>query len=100
MSFINNLLKVFVGDKSKKDIKEIQPIVDQILKIEPTLINLSHDELRAKTGEFKSKIAAGTADINKQISALEADIEATTDIDKKEELSIIQPFLLSPVSFI
>ncbi len=85
MSFINSILKVFVGDKSKKDIKEIQPIVDQILKIEPTLFNLSHDELRAKTTEFKTKINAGTAAINKEISALEADIEATTDIDKKEE---------------
>ena len=85
MSFINSILKVFVGDKSKKDIKEIQPIVDQILKIEPTLFNLSHDELRAKTTEFKTKITAGTAAINKEISALEADIEATTDIDKKEE---------------
>ena len=49
MDFINKILKVFVGDKSQKDIKEIQPLVDKIRKIEPTLVNLSHDELRAKT---------------------------------------------------
>ena len=85
MSFINKLLKVFVGDKSKKDIKEIQPIVDQILKVEPTLANLSNDELRNKTISFKERIAEGISSINAEIAELEAEIESTTDIDKKEE---------------
>ena len=85
MDFINKLLKVFVGDKSKKDIKEIQPIVDQILSVESTVVNLSNDELRNKTISFKERIAAGIANINTEISELESEIEATTDIDKKEE---------------
>ena len=34
MSFINNVLKVFVGDKAKKDVKALQPLVDKILDFE------------------------------------------------------------------
>ena len=86
MDFINKILKVFVGDKSQKDIKEIQPLVDKIRKIEPTLVNLSHDELRAKTSAFKSKIADSISSINDTIKSLKEEIEATTDIDKKETL--------------
>ena len=86
MDFINKILKVFVGDKSQKDIKEIKPLVDKIKKMEPTLVNLSHDDLRAKTAAFKAKIQESISDINNNITSLKEDIEATTDIDKKEEL--------------
>jgi len=86
MNFINKILKVFVGDKSQKDIKEIQPLVDKIRKIEPTLVNLSHDELRAKTIAFKTKIADAITNINDSIKYLKEEIEATADIDKKETL--------------
>ena len=34
MSFLNRVLNVFVGDKSRKDLKSIQPIVSQILEQE------------------------------------------------------------------
>jgi preprotein translocase subunit SecA len=86
MDFINKILKVFVGDKSQKDIKEIQPLVNKIKKIEPTLVNLSHDELRAKTVDFKNQIAAAIASIKDAINSLNEEIEATSDIDKKETL--------------
>jgi len=86
MNFINKILKVFVGDKSQKDIKEIQPLVDKIRKIEPTLVNLSHDELRAKTVDFKNRIADSITSINDSIKSLKEEIEATEDIDKKETL--------------
>ena len=49
MKFLDTILKLFVGDKSKKDIKEIQPIVDEIKKLEPSVAALSLDELRAKS---------------------------------------------------
>jgi len=86
MDFINKILKVFVGDKSQKDIKEIQPLVNKIKKIEPTLVNLSHDELRAKTVSFKVIIADSIKAIKDSIKSLKEEIEATEDIDKKETL--------------
>lgn len=86
MDFINKILKVFVGDKSQKDIKEIKPLVDKIKKMEPTLVNLSHDDLRAKTDAFKAKIQDSISEINSNISTLKEEIDTTADIDKKEEL--------------
>ena len=56
MSLINSVLKMFVGDKSQKDIKIIQPLVTKIKAFESALIALSNDQLRAKTAEFKSLI--------------------------------------------
>ena len=67
MSIVTNILKVFVGDKSKNDIKSIQPLVEAIKKAESTLSELSADELRAKTQLFKSRIKEATADLTNQI---------------------------------
>jgi preprotein translocase subunit SecA len=49
MSFINSLLNVFVGNKSKKDLKEVESIVKNILSHENDLNLLNHNELRNKT---------------------------------------------------
>ena len=49
-------LKKFFGTKSEKDIKTIQPQVDQILEIYPSLASISNDELRSKVDVLKQKI--------------------------------------------
>ena len=64
MSFINSILKAFVGDKSQKDVKAIQPLVNKIKQFENSLMALSNDELRNKTVEFKEKIKKHIADIS------------------------------------
>ena len=66
MSIINSILKAFVGDKSEKDVKAIQPIITKIKSFEGALQALSHDQLRAKTAEFKAKIQQARADKNRQ----------------------------------
>ncbi len=77
MSFLNSVLKVFVGDKSKQDVKAITPIVDKIKTFEKAIESLSHDALRAKTAEFKSKIAEAIKPINQQIDNLLQEAENT-----------------------
>ncbi|WP_299104173.1 preprotein translocase subunit SecA [uncultured Tenacibaculum sp.] len=85
MSILNSIIKIFVGDKQQKDLKLIQPIVDQVKSIEGTLSSLSSDELRSKTIEFKTKINQATKSFNEQITTLEE--EATSaDIDRQEEI--------------
>ncbi len=71
MGILDKVLKLFVGDKSKKDIGDIQPIVEQIKKQEAEIAGLTIDELRAKTVEFKNKIKADQKEIQDQIDALE-----------------------------
>ena len=86
MSILNSVLKVFVGDKSKQDVKAILPIVNQIKSFESQLERLSHDELRAKTLEFKSKIADARKSIEDQIIKLQEEADTTEDIDRKEDI--------------
>jgi preprotein translocase subunit SecA len=86
MSFLNSVLKIFVGDKSKQDVKAIMPIVNKIKTFEKALEALSHDELRAKTLEFKAAITEANKPINDKIEALIAEAEATEDIDKREDI--------------
>ncbi len=86
MGLLDTVLKVFVGDKSKKDVASIMPIVEKIKTHEAALEELSHDELREKTITFKAKIADALGEVNAKMAQLEAEAEATEDIDKKEEI--------------
>ena len=53
------LLEKIFGSYSAKEIKRITPIVDKIEEIEETLKDLSDEELRGKTEEFKKRLADG-----------------------------------------
>ena len=86
MSFVNNLLKVFVGDKTKKDLKSILPLVDKIKSHENDFEQLSHDELRAKTTAFKQEIKTARAEFDQQIEQHKETINNTEDIDQREQL--------------
>ncbi|MBF4986570.1 hypothetical protein FNJ87_20400 [Nonlabens mediterrranea] len=86
MGLLDSVLKVFVGDKAKKDVKDIQPLVNKILAIEPSMEKLSIDELRHKTVEFKEKIAQAKADTVAKIKTLKTDADNEEDIDKREDI--------------
>lgn len=85
MSILDSVLKVFVGDKRKKDLKQLQPLVDDVRSFDDAMAKLSLDELRQKTAEFKEKIKVANADINEKIAALKKEAE-DTNIDRKEEI--------------
>ena len=86
MSIINSILKAFVGDKSEKDVKAIQPLINKVRSFESALQALSHDELRAKTAEFKAKIQQARAEKDAKIASLKQDAEQTQDIDAREDI--------------
>ena len=56
--FMGLLTKLF-GTRSQREIKKIQPMVDEILALEEEYKNLSEEALRDKTAEFKQRIAQG-----------------------------------------
>ncbi len=86
MSFINTVLKAFVGDKASKDVKALQPLVEKIKSHEAAMQALTHDELRQKTAGFRQAIHEGVADLQEQIEALKAEVGNSTDIDLNESL--------------
>ena len=50
-----NFLKLFLGTKSDRDIKSLQPILQKCLEVYPAISQLSNDGLRAKTAEFRER---------------------------------------------
>jgi preprotein translocase subunit SecA len=85
MSILNSVIKLFVGDKQQKDLKGLQPVVDNVRKFEASISKLSHDELRAKTQEFKDKIKSALKEFNDKIDALEIEAKGA-DIDRQEDI--------------
>ncbi len=75
------------GSKSERDVKEIQPFVDEILSIYPGLSTLSNDQLRNKTTEFRKKINDYISEEQKEINELKAEAEnPETDIENQESI--------------
>lgn len=83
---LDSVIKMFVGDKSQKDVKSMQPLVEEIKEAEKHLEGLSLDELRQKTVDFKSKIKEAIADTENKIEELKVEAEASEDIDRKEDI--------------
>lgn len=80
------LSKLF-GSKSERDIKAIQPYVNKIKDEYSKLTNLSHDELRAKTIEFKARIQEYLKEIDAEIAELKNKSDDTnTDMSAKTEV--------------
>ena len=50
---------IFFGNKSEREIKRITKLVDQIEALDAQMQALSDEELRAKTAEFKKRLAEG-----------------------------------------
>lgn len=74
LNMLGFLSKIF-GSKSDRDIKHIRPLVDKIKEEFAKLEGLSHDELRAKTLDFKRRISDYLADIDGEINQLKTDAE-------------------------
>ena len=74
MSFNSFLSKLF-GNKSQRDLKEIQPILNRIKELGPKMQALSNDELRQMITDVRASLAASTATDEEAISALKVKIE-------------------------
>ncbi|MDT4966325.1 MAG: preprotein translocase subunit SecA [Acidobacteriota bacterium] len=59
---IDKLLTKVFGSSNQRYLKSIQPIIDQINALEPSVKKLSDDELRARTAQFKETVARAVAD--------------------------------------
>ena len=83
---IGFLSKMFGGKKSDKDVKRLEPIVSDINKIYQELQQLSNDQLRNKTQEFRQQIADYTKDIAQQIADKKTEAEEHADIHSREAI--------------
>ena len=84
MSFTGFLSKIF-GDKSSRDRKLLQPLVDRINAIGPELKPLTNDELRERIDTVRADIDGATAEDRKAIEEARATIE-TLPVDQRQHL--------------
>jgi len=80
-----SIQKIF-GSKYDRDVKNYAPIVEEVNEAFEALRDLSNDELRNKTLEFKARIKEYLSDIDAEIEKTKEEIESTDDLLRKEEL--------------
>lgn len=84
LSFIN---KIF-GSKSDRDVKSASPLVEKIKEEYAKLSALSHDELRAKTFDFRAKIKSSLADIDAQIAQIKKNVEENQELTIQQKTAL------------
>src|ERR1700752_3068130 len=88
MSIINKALSGLFGSKKEKDLKELSPYVGKINAFYSQYQQLSHNELRSKTDEFKKRIVDDLSEIETELKALEDRIENESEMDMTEKQTI------------
>jgi preprotein translocase subunit SecA len=83
---VTNFLQKIFGDKSGRDLKELRPFVDKVNRAFDQFQSFSNDELRAKTLEFKEKIADNISGEKKEIEEIKSQIDQEENIEQKEAL--------------
>ncbi|HEY0978974.1 MAG TPA: preprotein translocase subunit SecA, partial [Flavobacteriales bacterium] len=85
---LGNIIKKVFGDKSTRDLKEVQPLVEQVKAAYAKLSGLSHDELRARTTGFKALIAERTKASTEKVAEIRSRIESdnTLTLNDREDL--------------
>ena len=81
----NKLLQSLFGNKSSKDMKLIQPLVNKVKEAYPEIQKLSNDELRARTKQLQQYVQDSAKEQKEKIAELKAKIEETP-IDERESI--------------
>lgn len=80
MNFADKFLTKVFGSENNRFLKKIQPIIDQINALEPSLQKLSDDELRARTERFKAHIQSSLANITDKAERRKREQEILNDL--------------------
>ena len=80
-----SILKSLFGDKSSRDMKLIQPLVEKVKAVYPEVEKLSNDSLRERTQQIRQMVQGSAQSQREQITELKAKIE-DTPIDERETI--------------
>ena len=88
MDILASLIKLVFGSKADKDRKQIEPYIEKIKAVYPSVEALSNDELRARSAGLMKQIADYIADDEARIVELKAKLEKPEiSLDEKEKIS-------------
>src|SRR5574344_965019 len=81
----NKILSALFGNKSTRDMKEIQPLVEKVKAAYSEVEKLDNDALRARTKEIQSQVQDSAKEQKDKIAELKAKIE-DTPIEEREDI--------------
>ena len=81
----NKILRSLFGDKSSRDMKLIQPLVEQVKAVYPNVQKLDNDQLRQRTKEIQQQVQQSAQKEKTEIERLKATIE-DTPIDERADI--------------
>jgi preprotein translocase subunit SecA len=81
----NKFLKSLFGDKSSRDMKLIQPLVEKVKAVSPQIEALDNDALRARTKVLQEQVQSSAKEQKAKIAELKATIE-NTPIDERADI--------------
>ena len=81
----NKFLRSLFGDKSSRDMKLIQPLVEKVKAVYPEIQKLDNDQLRQRTKEIQRQVQDSAQKQKEEINKLKATIE-DTPIDERAEI--------------
>tara|TARA_B100002003_G_scaffold1749_1_gene1617 strand:- start:250 stop:3303 length:3054 start_codon:yes stop_codon:yes gene_type:complete len=88
-----NILKKIFGTKSERDVKIMQPLVDDINAIYKTLEGKSDDDLVTRTSEMRNEIISARAEANEKAEAKGLAIEEFNKVTLEAETAKLDEFL-------
>ena len=81
----NKILRSLFGDKASRDMKLIQPVVEQVKAAYPAVQHLDNDQLRQRTKEIQRQVQDSAKEQKEEIEKLKATIE-DTPIDERADI--------------
>jgi len=86
LNTITKAIKKIFGNKSERDIKAIQMYVEDANRHYEEFKQLSYDQLRNKTDEFRKRLETALSEIDNEIKSLEKSVITIKDIFEKESV--------------
>jgi len=98
---VGSILRAIFGSKAQRDIKRLQPIVETVNSLEPTVSKLSDSELRVKTDEFRLRVSEKAKEYRGELEDTESRLRESISPEErqkaKDDLKIIRNRLLEDV---
>ena len=85
---LKGLFGRIVGDANIREVKRLQPLVDEINALEPEYEKLSDEELRAGTIAFRQEVDAAAGELRAEVGELRQRVAAESDAEQRRDLEL------------
>src|SRR4051794_30139112 len=85
-ALINTFLGKVFGTKNDREVKRLMPTVQKINALEAEIQKLSDEQLRAKTDEFRRRIAESTKHVTDEANSIDETSVDDADVSRAKSL--------------